>query len=62
MLVKLLEQAMLGERIASAVTHDEVVEQPHVHQCQGLSDAPGDALVGLAGVHHSGGVVVGDNQ
>jgi hypothetical protein len=41
---------------------DEMVEQPHVYECQGLPDPPGDPLVRLAGVCDAGGVIMGNDH
>ena len=55
------QQPPLGKRHAGPVADDDVVEHAHVDQCEGLAQAPGDVLVGLAGLGHARGVVVGED-
>jgi hypothetical protein len=53
---------MLGKRKAFPIAHDEVVEQPHVDQGQGLPEAPGDPLIRLAGLANPGRVIVSNDD
>ena len=56
-----LQQAVLRERVADPVAHDEMVEHPHVDESEGLPEAPRDELIRLARLEDPGGVVVSDN-
>jgi hypothetical protein len=49
------------EREAQPVADDEVIEHPHVHQCQCLFEAPRDELVRLAGLENPRWMVAGDS-
>ena len=54
---------MLGKREAVlSVANNDVVQDPHIHQGQGLLDPAGNGLVGLARVDVPGGVIVGQDQ
>lgn len=47
------QQSMFRKGEAFAVTHDEVIQNPDVHESQGVPKAAGDVLVGLAGFENS---------
>jgi hypothetical protein len=44
------------------IADDEMIEYPHVHECEGLLQAPRDELVRLARLEHAGRMVVRDNR
>jgi hypothetical protein len=44
------------------VADDEVIEHPHVHECQRLLQAPRDELIRLARLEDTRWMVVGEDQ
>ena len=62
LLPDLLQQPPLGQRHTGTVANDDVVEHAHVDEREGFAQAPGDVLVGLAGLGNAGGVVVGEDR
>lgn len=55
--INILEKSRFREREAQAVANDEMIEHPHVHEAEGFLEAPGDELVRLARLEHTGGVL-----
>jgi hypothetical protein len=53
-----LENSPFGKAYCAAIRDDDVIEDPDVDQAQGVAEALGDELVGVAGFSDSGGVVV----
>src|SRR5574337_1148228 len=41
---------------------DEVIENLHIHQGEGLLEGTGQKFVGAAGLRHTGGMVVGEDH
>jgi hypothetical protein len=57
-----LDQAVFRKGEATGLSDDEVVQYPHIHERQGILQAPGNGFVRLAGLHDAGRVVVGQDH
>ena len=44
------QESTLREADDGVAGHDQVVQNPNVHECERLTDAAGDQFVGLGGV------------
>jgi len=56
------KEPVFRERETQPIADDEVIEHPHVHQCQRLLEAPGDELVRLARLENSRWMVMRENE
>lgn len=56
-----LYQAAARKRGTGPVTYDQVVQQPDIEELERRLYAPGDALIGLAGLGDPGRVIVGED-
>ena len=51
--------APVGKRNDVVLSHHKVVEHSHVYHLEQILETSGNSLVGIRGVDHAGGVVVG---